>query len=84
VSSGIVLRDLIYFDFGKSMSLFSQVEGGLLKEITPGTESSKDERSVRKYDLKLFKPEFGGVAAEKTSQLESRVLHHDLLVRLED
>jgi hypothetical protein len=33
--------------------------------------------------LKLFKPEFGGVAAEKTSQLESRVLHHDLLVRIE-
>ncbi len=79
-----VLRDLIYFDFDKSASLFSQVEGGLLKEITSGSESSKDERNVRKYDLKLFKPEYGGIAAEKTSQLESRVLHHDLLVRLEE
>jgi hypothetical protein len=44
---------------------------------------SKDQRNVRKYDLKLFKPEFGGVATEKTSRLESRVLHHDLLNRIE-
>jgi hypothetical protein len=83
MAAEVVLRDLLYFDFDKSASLFSQIESGLLKEITSGTESSKDQRNVRKYDLKLFKPEFGGVAAEKTSQLESRVLHHDLLDRIE-
>jgi hypothetical protein len=83
MAAELVLRDLLYFDFDKSASLFSQIEGGLLKEITSGAESSKDQRNIRKYDLKLFKPEFGGVAAEKTSQLESRVLHHDLLVRIE-
>lgn len=31
----------------------------------------------------LFKPEFGGVATEKTSQIESKILHHDLLARTE-
>ncbi len=78
------LRDLVYFDFDKAASLFSQLEQGLLREVRSSVEAAKDERNVRKYDLKLFKPEFGGIASEKTSRLESRVLHHDLLVRLED
>lgn len=78
------LRDLVYFDFDKAASLFSQLERGLLQEVRSSVETAKDERNVRKYDLKLFKPEFGGIASEKTSQLESRVLHHDLLARVED
>lgn len=79
----LLLRDLVYFDFDKAASIFSQVEGGLLREIQSGVEATKDERSVRKYDLMLFKPEFGGIATEKKSQLETRVLHHDLLIRIE-
>lgn len=78
------LRDLVYFDFDKAASLFSQLEQGLLREVQSSVEAAKDERNVRKYDLKLFKPEFGGIASEKTSRLESRVLHHDLLARVED
>lgn len=78
------LRDLVYFDFDKAASLFSQLEQGLLREVRSSVEAAKDERNVRKYDLKLFKPEFGGIASEKTSRLESRVLHHDLLARVED
>jgi len=54
MAAEVVLGDLLYFDFDKSASLFSQIEGGLLKEITSGTESSKDQRNVRKYDLKLL------------------------------
>lgn len=81
--SHMELRDLLYFDFDKAASLFSQIEGGLVEKVESGSETSKDERNIRKYDVKLFKPEFGGIATEKTSRLESRVLHHDLLVRLE-
>lgn len=78
-----MLRDLIYFDFEKAASLFSQIEGGLLTETREGEEKSKDQRNIRKYDLKVFRPEFGGQSAEKSTQLEVRVLHHDLLGRLE-
>ncbi|GAF91436.1 unnamed protein product, partial [marine sediment metagenome] len=84
MSKDFALCDLLYFDFEKAASLFSQVEGGLLKEIKSETEDSHDEKNIRKYDLKLFKPEFGGVVSEKTSKLESRILHHDLLIKIED
>lgn len=77
------IRDLIYFDFERAASLLSQIEGGLLQETQAETETGKDERNIRKYDLKLFKPEFGGVSAEKQSVMTTRVLHHDLLGRLE-
>ncbi len=79
-----MLRDLIYFDFEKGASLYSQIEGGLLTEKREGEEQAKDQRNIRKYDLKVFRPEFGGQSTDKTSQLEVRVLHHDLLGRLED
>lgn len=78
------IRDLIYFDFDRAASLLSQVEGGLLQETQAGSESAKDQRNTRKYDLKFFKPEFEGVSEEKQSILTTRVLHHDLLGRLEE
>ncbi len=77
------LRDLIYFDLARCESLFSQVAGGLVREVTSGSEHRREERNLRKYDLKLFRPEFGGVSSESTSRLESKVVHHDLLIRLE-
>lgn len=31
----------------------------------------------------MFKPEFGGIATERKSQIETRVIHHDLIDRVE-
>lgn len=78
------VRDLIYLDFERLASIYSQLAGGLLGETRSESESSSDSRNVRKYDLKVFKPEFGGISAERSAQIESRVLHHDLLVRTEE
>lgn len=78
------LRDLIYFDFEKAASIFSQVEGGLLQETQTGVEADHDKTQTHKIDLKIYKPEFEKVSSEKTSQLESRILHHDLLIRIEE
>jgi hypothetical protein len=78
------LRDLVYFDFEKAASLLSQLEGGLPDRTSESTERAGDQRNVRTYELlKLFKAEFGGITSEKTSVLESRLLHHDLLNRVE-
>lgn len=80
-----VLRDLIYFDFEKAASIFSQIEGGLLLETKSGLEGAKNKQKTHKLNIGgIYKPEFGGVSTEKTSQLESRILHHDLLVRIEE
>lgn len=79
------LRDILYFDFDKAASLVSQLEGGLSKERAESSEGRKDERNIRKYELlKVFKAEFGGIQTDKKSVLETKILHHDLLVRLEE
>lgn len=77
------IRDFIYFDFAKAASIFSQISGGFITEMEARAEETKDERNVRKYALPFFKPEFGGIQTEKTTLLESRVLHHDLYTRIE-
>lgn len=82
---GVELRDILYFDFEKAASLISQVEDGLAKERTEHEETNTDQRNIRKYDLlKVFKAEFGGIEAEKRSTMETKILHHDLLARLEN
>lgn len=79
------LRDILYFDFDKAASLVSQLEGGLAKQRSETSEETQDERNIRKYELlKVFKSEFGGIQTDKKAVLETKVLHHDLLVRLEE
>ncbi len=79
------LRDILYFDFDKAASLVSQLEGGLAKQRAETSEETQDERNIRKYELlKVFKSEFGGIQTDKKAVLETKVLHHDLLVRLEE
>lgn len=79
------LRDILYFDLEKAASLVSQVEGGLAKTRTESEEATSDVRNIRKYDLmKVFNSEFGGIETAKRTSLETKVLHHDLLMRLED
>jgi hypothetical protein len=75
----------LYFDFDKAASLVSQLEGGLAKQRAETSEETQDERNIRKYELlKVFKSEFGGIQTDKKAVLETKVLHHDLLVRLEE
>lgn len=77
------LRDFLYLDLDKVSSIFSQLTGGLVTgtEITTGKE--KDERNIRKYDLKIFTPEFGGAETQSSQLVERRVMHHDLFNRVE-
>lgn len=79
------LRDILYFDFDKAASLISQIEGGLSQQRTEGAEEASSQRNIRKYNLlKVFIAEFGGIESEKKTILETKVLHHDLLLRLEE
>jgi|SRR5581483_8457075 len=78
------LRDLLYLDTEKAASIFSQLYGGLVRETHEASEHGRERRRGFAFDLGLLKPEFGGGTTEKTSVIESRVLHHDLLLQLED
>jgi len=79
------IRDLIYFDFDRAASIYSQITEGLIHQSQHEVEIGADQRNVRRYDLLgLFKPEFGSVSTEKKAQIETKILHHDLLVKVED
>jgi len=79
------IRDLLYFDFPKAASLWSQLEGGLLERTSVSKEEGHDTDVGGKLGIpKVVEMKFGNLDAEKTSILESKVLHHDLLNKLED
>jgi len=84
MSKTIEVRDIIYFDLDKAVSLLSQIEGGLTEKKSKTLETSTDDRNLRTYGVSsLFKGEFGGNSNEKISVLETKVLHHDILTRIE-
>jgi len=74
---------LIYFDFDKAASLFSQSEGGLLKDWREEQKNKRDQRRGAKLDIKLASGELADATAEEEALIETRVLHHDLLSRVE-
>lgn len=79
------IRDLLYFDFDKAASIWSQFEGGLRERVSI-TEEEVTERS-REGTIGapgILGAQFSGMDAEKKSILESKVLHHDLLNLLEE
>jgi hypothetical protein len=78
------LYDLIYLDFNKASSIYSQIKGGLINQIQSAIESTDNVSPSAGIDIKFLKAQIGGLSQEKTSQLETKTLHHDLLVKLEN
>jgi hypothetical protein len=68
-----LLRDLLYLDFNKVASIYSQLEGGLLQEILSEKQADRRLETVRSL-----------VESDRSATLESRIVHHDILVRVED
>lgn len=79
-----LIKDLIYFDQDKTASILSQFEGGLTKELKEEKEASSGKNRANKIDVKLFQREFGGMDNEKLVQMQTKVIHHDLLNRVEN
>lgn len=80
----LMIRDLIYFDRSKAESILSQLEGGVISEIEIATDSTKENRNIRRYNFKLFDAEFGGSGTQNEGSIERRIRHHDLFAILED
>jgi len=77
------LRDLIYFDLEKASSLLSQFKGGLPTEITESEESSDQVSGSFSANLGALKGKLGLSDAGSTGRAETKILHHDILRRLE-
>lgn len=78
------LRDLLYLDWEKAASIFSQLQGGLLKETQESAEKARERRAGLGLSIGPLRPELGGSAADRASVVETRVMHHDLLLTIED
>jgi len=77
------MRDLIYFDADKASSLLSQLEGGLLREVQESDTESSDDKVGLQAHFAILKADIGAGSDTKASRIETRILHHALLNRLE-
>lgn len=73
------IRDLIYFDVDKAMSIYSQLMGGLIKE----RQSSKKSAEGWRIGAEIYGIGGTGETSAEKSTLETRIMHHDILTNLE-
>jgi len=84
MKKNIILKDLIYFDFSKAVSIWSQIEEGLIEKVSISEEHQQQTDAGGSIGIpKLAEAKLGSMDIEKKSILETKVLHHDLLNRLE-
>lgn len=77
------VKDFIYLDMEKVVSLYSQLTGGIIQSVETATSSGSNNKNLRNYDFKIFKHEAGGTNTDSHSMKETRVSHHDLYNELE-
>lgn len=79
-----VIRDLLYLDFDKAASIWSQFEEGLLERVSVTEDASKEREAGAKFGIPgVAEANLGVDYLQKRSTLQSKTLHHDLLNRVE-
>jgi hypothetical protein len=78
------IRDLLYLDFDKAASIWSQFEEGLLERVSVTEDTGKDRAAGTKFGFPgIAEANLGVDYLEKRSTLRSKTLHHDVLNRIE-
>ncbi|WNW02746.1 hypothetical protein RRF68_04875 [Tenacibaculum sp. HL-MS23] len=78
------IKDLIYFDINKAKSLISQLNGGLLNEISRAVEDENEESAGIGFDVKIIKGNIGEKSKEKTIKTERISVYHEMLNSIEN
>lgn len=79
------IRDLVYLDFEKASSIWSQFEGGLRESVTTSDDDSKGQKARVRFGIpKIAEANLGADYLQKRSTLETKVLHHDVLNRVDE
>jgi hypothetical protein len=79
------LRDLLYLDFDKAASIWSQFDQGLLERASVAEDTGRDQSAGTKFGIPgIAEANLGVDYVQKRSTLHSRTLHHDLLQRVEE
>jgi hypothetical protein len=78
------VRDLVYLDFDKASSIWSQFEGGLRERVSITADDGKGQSMGVKFGIpKVAEATLGADYVQKRSTLETKVLHHDVLNRVD-
>ncbi|GET23370.1 DUF6414 family protein [Prolixibacter denitrificans] len=77
------LKDLIYFDIEKAKSLISQLNEGLISEISRAVEDESEDNAGLGFDVKIIKGNLGEKSREKTIKTEKISLYHEMLNSIE-
>jgi hypothetical protein len=77
------MRDIVYFDESKAASLHSQLVGGLTTGITASEQEGTDKAKGAEIDAHLINLQLSSNRSSGVSYSETKILHHDILGRLE-
>lgn len=77
------IKDLIYFDIEKAKSLISQLNDGLISEISRAIEDESEESAGIGFDVKIIKGNLGEKSKEKVIKTEKLSLYHEMLNSIE-
>lgn len=84
MASNFTFRDLLYLDFDKAASIWSQFEEGLLERVSVTEDTGKDRAAGTKFGIPgIAEANLGVDYLQKRSTLQSKTLHHDVLNRIE-
>lgn len=78
------IKDLIYFDVEKARSIISQLNGGLISEISRAFEDETELNSGLGFNVKIIKGNVGGKDKERQLRTEKIEIYHELLNQIED
>lgn len=78
------IRDLVYFDLDKAMSIWSQFEGGKLEHFSNVTEETEGINAGAQASIpSILQVNMGARSSGRNLKEELKVLHHDLLSKVE-
>ncbi|MBA2841287.1 hypothetical protein HNP87_001836 [Methanococcus maripaludis] len=79
-----IIRDFIYFDFEKAVSILSQFEGGMTNEILEEVSDHDSAKGGIKADLGILKAEINGNHGDNSKIIQKKVLHHAIFEKIEE
>lgn len=78
------IKDLLYFDLAKSISLYSQLDEGIITQAVQTEEENANINSNIGVDIKVFQAKIGSKLGGKEGQTVTRIPHHNLLNKLQE
>tara|TARA_R110002049_G_scaffold83103_3_gene211230 strand:+ start:1401 stop:2477 length:1077 start_codon:yes stop_codon:yes gene_type:complete len=77
------IKDLIYFDTEKAKSLISQLNDGLISEISRAVEDETEENAGIGFDVKILKGNLSEKNKERIVKTERISIYHEMLNTIE-